>query len=511
VKLNQTIISFLFLLSIVLNTASAGRYYVSPTGSDTNTGSFDFPFKTIQKAVGLAALAAGDTISLRGGVYACSTTVSISKSGISGARILLHAYPGERASVDFSLMPSTSTSRGFSVTGSYWYFKGLDIFRARDNGMIMSGSNNIVEYCTFAENGDTGLQLGGGASNNRIINCDSYYNVDQPAQGNADGFAAKLDVGTGNSFYGCRSWQNSDDGWDGYLRPSNDVTTTLENCWTFKNGYLKDGSASLGNGNGFKMGGSDNKLLMHNFLLKNCVAFDNRVKGFDQNNNRGSMTLYNCTAYRNLADNYRIASFVNYAAGKIVTIKNCAVLGYMVSLNDSVVQQTNSWLAPFDTVTASDFLSIDTTGVRGPRNPDGSLPVIDFFHLAPTSHLVDAGTDVGLPYTGSAPDLGAFERPVASIVGESSSSLPDHIVLLPNYPNPFNPTTTIAYRLPVPAHVRVSVMNLLGQEVAVLFDGVQPAGNQRLMFNATGCSSGVYVCRIQAEGDLVAQRVLLMK
>ena len=110
------------------------------------------------------------------------------------------------------------------------------------------------------------------------INCDSYYNAD-PSNGNADGFAPKLDVGSGNYFYGCRAWQNSDDGYDGYLRGTNNVNTTLVNCWAFKNGYLKDGSASSGNGNGFKMGGSDDKTLNHNFTIENCLSFQNRVKG----------------------------------------------------------------------------------------------------------------------------------------------------------------------------------------------------------------------------------------
>jgi hypothetical protein len=45
-----------------------------------------------------------------------------------------------------------------------------------------------------------------------------------------------------------------------------------------------------------------------------------------------------------------------------------------------------------------------------PRQPDGSLPVLSFLHLAGGSDLIDVGTDVGLPFLGSAPDLGAFER-----------------------------------------------------------------------------------------------------
>jgi hypothetical protein len=49
-----------------------------------------------------------------------------------------------------------------------------------------------------------------------------------------------------------------DDGWDGYLRGADDVSTTLENCWSFENGYLEDGTdaGANANGNGFKMWGS---------------------------------------------------------------------------------------------------------------------------------------------------------------------------------------------------------------------------------------------------------------
>ena len=73
-----------------------------------------------------------------------------------------------------------------------------------------------------------------------------------------------MDVGNNNYFYGCRSWLNVDDGWDGYLRGTDDVSTVLENCWTWMNGYFLDGSdgGASANGNGFKVGGSDDKTLI---------------------------------------------------------------------------------------------------------------------------------------------------------------------------------------------------------------------------------------------------------
>ena len=387
----------------------AQTYYVSTIGSDSSDGSFDHPFRTIPKGISLATVP-GTTVYVRGGTYAYSTTITISRSGNSSNMYRLFAFPGERVFLDFSSMPISSSNRGIRLSGSYWYIKGFDIWKAGDNGMNVSGSNNIIEFCSFSENSDTGLQIGGGASNNQIINCDSYFNAD-PSNGNADGFAPKLDVGTGNYFYGCRSWQNSADGWDGYIRPRPAVvpTTTLENCWCFRNGYLKTGVASSGNGNGYKMGGSDSANLSHTMILKNCLSFQNRVKGFDQNNNHGSMTLLNCTSFSN-GTNYGMNGPIDN--GSVMTLKNCISAGTgAVNLPATAVLATNSWMSPF-VVTNTDFVSVDTAGVRGPRNPDGSLPHLDFMRLAPGSDLIDAGTNVGLPYNGPAPDLGAFETDV---------------------------------------------------------------------------------------------------
>ena len=382
----------------------AKTIYVSTTGSNSNSGTITLPYLTITYAVSKAV--AGDTIYVRGGTYTDTTKISISKSGTSTSKYYLLAYGSERPLLNFSAMVESSSNRAFSLSGSYWYIKGIDIKGAGDNGMYVSGSYNTIEYCTFSYNRDSGLQLSGGASNNRIINCDSYCNADA-SNGNADGFAVKMDVGTGNYYYGCRSWQNSDDGWDGYMRGADDVSTTLENCWCFMNGYLSTGTASAGNGNGFKLGGSDTKTLRHNFTLKNCLSFDNRVKGFDQNNNLGSMTLYNCTGYRN-GTNYSFYLTLDTANGKVLTLKNCAALGSYGSITIPSVQATNSWMSGF-TVTTADFQSIDTTGIRGARSSDGSLPSTTFMHLAPGSDLIDSGTDVGITYSGSAPDLGAFE------------------------------------------------------------------------------------------------------
>ncbi|MGD0596999.1 MAG: right-handed parallel beta-helix repeat-containing protein [Sedimentisphaerales bacterium] len=407
--MKKTILRLAIMLWILFAAypAYCSTYFVDPNGNDSNVGDINHPFKTIPHAVGVVA--AGDTIYLRGGRHYYSAKISISKVGTSSARYNLIAYPGDanRPILDFSAMAYDSSNRGISLSGQYWHIKGLDIYKAGDNGMNISGSNNIIEFCSFYENCDSGLQLGGGASNNQIINCDSYYNYDYLSStpgGNADGFSPKLDVGTGNYFYGCRSWQNSDDAYDGYLTTANEVTTTYEKCWAFKAGYLKNGSVSQGNGNGFKMGSSTNN---HNVILKNCLSFQNKAKGFDQNHNKGSMTLYNCTAYGNGGANFSI--YETLATGKTATVKNgVAYTGGTNNLGTFVVQATNSWMSPF-VVTSADFVSTDPSAAYGARKADGSLPDINFMHLAAGSDLINGGTNVGLPYHGSAPDLGYFE------------------------------------------------------------------------------------------------------
>jgi hypothetical protein len=506
----------LALLSLAHSYGSATTYFLSPAGNDTGTGTMDSPFFTVGKVLSLptAAFMPGDTILVRGGSYTYASTTTITRNGTDSAHYVLMNFAGERPLFDFSTQPVTSSNRGFNHKGSYWHIRGIDFKGAGDNGMNITGSYNTIEFCAFFGNHDTGLQLGGGASYNRIINCDSYDNADT-SQRNADGFAPKLDVGTGNYFYGCRSWQNSDDGWDGYMRGADDVTTTLESCWCFANGYLSDGSESRGNGNGFKTGGSDDKRLKHNAILRRCLAVDNRVKGFDQNNNRGSITILNCTAYRN-GTNYGLGDTL--ANTKVLTLTNCVALGPTGSLHSTAVQQTNSWLPPFLPVAASDFVSCDTAGLRAPRKSDGSLPDITFLTPAPGSQLINAGTDVGLPYSGSAPDLGFVETAEPTAVRESAQH-PEEFALHQNYPNPFNPATSIGYtvgavssqQIEVSSHVRLAVYDLIGREVAVLVNEKRAPGFYEVQFNASGLASGTYFYRITANDHTLCKIMVLLK
>ncbi|MEJ5350328.1 MAG: T9SS type A sorting domain-containing protein [Melioribacteraceae bacterium] len=502
----------IFLASFFISNINA-QIYVAVNGDDNNPGTFTQPYKTVAKAISIAQ--PGDTIYVRGGIYSLSSTISIgsSKSGTAEKMYYLFAYKNERPILDFSSMSFSGNNRGISLRANYWHIKGFDIKGAGDNGMeINGGSYNIIEFCSFYENRDSGLQLSNGASNNKIINCDSYYNLDPDNEEDADGFAPKLTVGNNNYFYGCRAWQNSDDGWDGYLRGANNITTILENCWTFNNGYRKDGSTSKGNGNGFKMGGGDNSNslnLMHHFILKNCLAFNNKVKGFDQNNNAGSMTLLNSTGFGNKSANYRITRQLN--AGQNLIVKNCISLNGSVELGSFAIQEKNSWLSPFR-ISENDFISIDPTEAFGPRKEDGSLPDIKFLHLSSNSQFIDAGVDVGLPFIGTAPDLGAFESSYI-INSVESEIVKKDFQLYQNFPNPFNPSTAIKFYIPKSNNVRIRVYDLTGKQVDELLNSFLTEGTYSINWSASkiNLNSGIYFVKIDYDNKSKIIKAVYLK
>jgi hypothetical protein len=538
--ITQRIIVINFLLCTVSTISFACLIFVSITGNDT-TGTkdrIDLPFRTIPKAVSVAL--AGDTIYIRGGEYTytdSSTVITLpAKTGSSTTnRCSLIGYNEERPLLNFLAMTGTSAD-GVKINGSYWYLKGLDFKGAPHNGLkISGGSYNIIELCNSYENRNTGIQLSSNASYNRFINCDSYNNRDA-GDGNADGFSPKLDVGTGNYFYGCRTWQNSDDGWDGYLRPSDDVTDTLINCWSFMNGYYSDGiTMGTGNGNGFKTGGCDTvpgsgglRFLKHNMVLINCLSFYNKAKGFDQNHNRGSVTMLNCSAFNNGNGSTKESDQYNFAFpetlstyyGKVLTIENSISLGstYGIQVCPSptpVVLVTNSWpdSSPYTSVaTNDDFLSIDTSGVRGPRKADGSLPDVTFMQLDPSSEFVNQGTDVGLPYIGPAPDLGCFETNIENDVIEGNSSRISEFRLLQNYPNPFNPSTSIQFSVAKGGIARLKVVNILGQEIATLYFGhTEPGKLNTVQFDADFLPSGIYFSILENGEKRQVKKMMLIK
>ena len=98
-----------------------------------------------------------------------------------------------------------------------------------------------------------------------------------------------------------------------------------------------------------------------------------------------------------------------------------------------------------------------------------------------------------------------------SVSSENPQEIPNAISLDQNYPNPFNPQTTITYQIDSPQHVRLDVFNAQGQRIQTLVDGMRATGDHHISFDAAGLPSGVYVYRVQAGGEMLTRKMILVR
>lgn len=92
-----------------------------------------------------------------------------------------------------------------------------------------------------------------------------------------------------------------------------------------------------------------------------------------------------------------------------------------------------------------------------------------------------------------------------------NSSLPGSYALAQNYPNPFNPTTTIEYQIARSGFVSLKVFDVLGQEVATLFEGGREPGTYSAVFNGNNCANGIYLCRLTVNNFTDTKKLVLTK
>ncbi|MBL7258843.1 family 16 glycoside hydrolase [Paractinoplanes lichenicola] len=290
---------------------TSGALYVAPNGSASADGSLANP-TTLASAI--TRVAAGGTIYLRGGTYSFAQTVTIAagNNGTSSARKRLTAYAGEVPVLNFAAQSEDPANRGLAVNGNYWHLYGIVVERAGDNGIFVGGSNNIFERTVTRFNRDSGLQISRIASdtpqsnwpaNNLVLSAESHDNADSDGE-DADGFAAKLTVGSGNTFRYAVSHNNIDDGWDLYTKTDTGPIgpVTIEDSLAYNNGTLSNGGqAGNGDRNGYKLGGED---IGVNHTIRRNIAYKNGKHGFTYNRNLGTMSVSNNVSIDNTERNF---------------------------------------------------------------------------------------------------------------------------------------------------------------------------------------------------------------
>ncbi len=387
---------------VYVNTyAKLSEVYVTTSGTPSGLGTKESPLNLVT-AVKYAR--PGQTILLAEGTYKLHEPLRI-PHGIDGTAeqpIRLMAAPdaASRPVLDFQQL-----SAGIIHGGDYWHFEGFDVIHAANNqkGFQVSGHYNTLKDLHTYHNGNTGIQISRYAgsdpvsdwpSHNLILNCTSWGNADAGYE-DADGFAAKLTCGERNVFDGCVAYNNADDGFDLYAKIETGPigVVVIRNSVAYANGILEDGTIA-GNGNGFKMGGSN---MPGGHQLIDSYAFFNRSKGIDSNS-CPDVVVENCISYNNLR--YNVAFYTNieqdtaYKATGVVSFKDASIEGGDPTEGDEFKLKGKQNMGDFqndscyywngavcanasgEQITAEDFVSLEFKGVE--RHEDGSIDLQGF-------------------------------------------------------------------------------------------------------------------------------------
>ena len=431
----------MLLVFLCLSSAAyAKTYYVSTTGNNNWAGTLAAPWLTWEKAFN--TVSAGDTVFFRGGIYYMNANdgdgYSLTADGTASDPICLFSFPNEVPILDGINITSKSGSEGaFGISAyqmNYVHIKGLTIrnipqldpLQQEVVAFSITESNNvIIENCTAYNTGGSGFKTTG--QNIHFINCDSYNNCDSltPAAGlpGNDGYgftSYALSQATSIYYEGCRAWNCGDDGFGGI----NEGLNSYNNCWSFHNGLLE------GEGNGFKLGWMETSSSSLRRLMTNCLSVYNGARGMTTNDGgdtpAAAMNIYNNTFYGNGWRGTWVGIAIKNTSSsnsneylRVFRNNICANnTGDDVSVDAGALytHNNNSWDLSVN-VSAADFVALPTDEedclaiLSASRQADGSLPDIGaYFQLAPSSDLIDAGVNIGLPFNGSAPDLGYSEN-----------------------------------------------------------------------------------------------------
>jgi hypothetical protein len=274
----RKLVYILILLLTGLN-SYAKKYYVSPTGNDSNPGTITNPWKTWGKAFNAAGVNPGDTIYFRGGVYmkniaegqdtwyyparsSNGTGYKVGNDGTIGNTIKYWAYPGEKPILDCgnTKAPAGSNYGIRSGSATYCHFRGLTVRNVWahniDNRPVecfawqLGGTGYLVENCTAYNVHGIGFRIEC-SWNANFLNCDAYNCCDSV---NPIGTPGERGTGFGMNniqynttrvtFTNCRAWLCSDQGYSGL----DNGLVEYRGCWAFRNGMLGAG------GHGFKIG-----------------------------------------------------------------------------------------------------------------------------------------------------------------------------------------------------------------------------------------------------------------
>ena len=382
-------------------------YYVNASGNNANDGlSSGNAFANFNPVDwnGSNPVSAGDTVIVEdtGGEIVQSTPADFYNiQGSSGSPVTIKAADGQSPVVNAYDGASARAVNIFKMElTAYFVIDGLEMKNAENANIWMGSANENTFKNLDLHHAGTGstwgsnLEVQADSTNILIQDCVAHHGA---AGGNSDGFS--LDgTGTTATFERCDAYLNGDDGFDFW----NSAPSTATDCRAWGNG--EDPTGTQGNGDGFKVGGDG---AGGGNTLERCIAFNNSGdsgRGFDNNNAATANTIHNCVAWSNDVGYRHANSGISVEYRNCVEYQNTQAFVNMSYADD----QFNTWNL---SISDPDWADVSlTTGDEylGPVNDS------TFMTLNSGSPCIDAGTDVGLSYNGTAPDVNAYEYVVAS-------------------------------------------------------------------------------------------------
>jgi len=540
----------LLMLSLPL---AAADYYVDDVSSNGN-GSQSSPFNDFDDA--LNAAQPGDVVYVMPGTYNLSGEIASVRDGSANQRITIMAFDAndrpliQRTGRVMEIDHRYITVDGLIINGK---FGDSDIVRMRDadyaiirnceirngtkDGIDMHRSDNVlIENCeihhmlggTLNNQVDAHGIVATGEKNLTIRNCNIYY---------VSGDCFQTDPNRGYPLWDnvliedCRLWTGplpSDAaGWDAGEIPGENGVDTKINPDSVSQGYRPKIVIRNVVSYGFVEGYINNRSAMNikeniDCTLENVVVFNNeigyRLRG-PGSRGGAKVTMINCVAFNNdktfrLEDgieNLRIynstfnnngGDYIQNAGGgpdnSTLDMRNCL----FVNEKPSIADHSSNLVA-----NASYFVDV--------ANHD--------YHLVSNSPAINAGDDIaivttdfeGNPRFAGSYDAGADEFDSTTGIGDQAQPIAE-FELFPNYPNPFNPETTLSFRLDETADIELAIFNIVGQKIATLVAGTVAAGSYELKWdgrddlgNAVG--TGVYIYRLQSGNTSETRKMHLIQ
>ncbi len=545
-----------YWIGILIFTLSlhATNYYVDNSVAQSGDGSFTHPWKTVQEA--LSQLAPGDTLFIRGNlstprIYS-ERLVLNGQAGTPDQPIVIRPYGDEQ--VEFQYRDATLVK--FSSGGYVLEDLILNHLGGESDAIKISSSYNVLRRCVIKNGKRDGIDIGRG--NHNLIEYCKIYGFDTGTTADAHGIV--LDEGYGNTIRYNEIFDNGGDCIQIYTGTArwtrieyNKLYTTLggesENAVDIKStvGVLLIGNEMFGfrrsagsQGNavvvhhdadsiimrenriydsngGIRIGGND-QYQPDYLVIERNVVYDLIDEGQYSTDGYGiqfdglsNVQMYNNT-FVNIpgplfwidsdgAENVDIRNNLFYNTGRIK--------GGTSLFRGTVIIDYNGWFSAnerFDNE-AHPIIGTDPMFV----NPDAGD-----FRLAAGSPAIDAGDPAfGTDYPGGRIDLGAYESEAVTAISFQQTT-PQQFSLLPNYPNPFNPTTIIPFRLPFSMPVELSIFDARGRLIKRLVNGVLTAGEHRFQWdgrdaNGQRVASGTYFYQLRTPIGTQTRQFVLLK